>query len=276
MMTSASPPSDSQLAEYDFLGHLAALETLPDFEAAVAPYCSQVFETQSVLAVRYYRDRQPDVLFRWIPGAALRQTFDSYYRGLGFMLDPFYQLALRSPDFAVHQLREIAPDRFETSEYFATYFGTTQMVDELGATLRLDADSAVHLSLGRSAGHKRFPARQVRHFKLLARAIMPKLRAVALQADPSRQAAPGFVDLHLRFRNLRIAGQAALSDRQAEIAALIVQGHSSRAIGLKLAISEQTVKVHRRNIFKKLGISSQSQLFDLLISGLSHLAAETG
>nr|WP_254868549.1 helix-turn-helix transcriptional regulator [Phaeobacter sp. HF9A] len=54
--------------------------------------------------------------------------------------------------------------------------------------------------------------------------------------------------------------------REAEVAALIVQGHSSRAIGLKLGISVQTVKVHRRTLYKKLSISSQNELFGLLVS----------
>jgi len=48
------------------------------------------------------------------------------------------------------------------------------------------------------------------------------------------------------------------------VATLIVQGHSSRAIGYKLGISSNTVKVHRRNLYKKLNISSQSELFGLL------------
>ncbi|MDK3018889.1 helix-turn-helix transcriptional regulator [Pseudodonghicola flavimaris] len=260
---------EDTIAEYDFLGRIAALDTLAAFQQATVAYCSHVFDTQSVLAIRYHRDRQPDVLFRWLPDAALQATFDRYYARLGFMLDPFYRLALDSPGLAAHQLREIAPDRFETSDYFASYFGTTQLVDELGATLRVDADTAVHLSLSREAGQSRFPARLARRFKLMARVLLPKLRALSLRADPEPAAAPGFVDLNHRFRTLRIDDAPALSDRQAEIAALIVQGHSSRAIGLKLGISDQTVKVHRRNMFKKLQISSQSQLFGLLISGVS-------
>ena len=38
-------------------------------------------------------------------------------------------------------------------------------------------------------------------------------------------------------------------------------GHSARAIGEALRISNETVRVHRRNIYEKLGISSQGELF---------------
>ncbi|MCE8511182.1 helix-turn-helix transcriptional regulator [Ruegeria pomeroyi] len=60
------------------------------------------------------------------------------------------------------------------------------------------------------------------------------------------------------------SGEEQISVREAEVAALIVQGHSSRAVGYKLGISSNTVKVHRRNLYKKLNISSQSELFGLL------------
>ncbi|MGL4490227.1 MAG: helix-turn-helix domain-containing protein, partial [Rhizobiaceae bacterium] len=45
------------------------------------------------------------------------------------------------------------------------------------------------------------------------------------------------------------------------------QGHSSESIGLQLGISTGTVKVHRRNIYRKLAITSQTQLFTLFFPG---------
>ena len=54
-----------------------------------------------------------------------------------------------------------------------------------------------------------------------------------------------------------------LTAREAAIIELVLQGHSSESVGLHLGISTGTVKVHRRNIYRKLGISSQTQLFSL-------------
>ena len=75
-------------------------------------------------------------------------------------------------------------------------------------------------------------------------------------------------DLIDRYQNISGDGTKALSRREAEIAALIAQGHSSRAAGLCIGISDQTVKVHRRNIYKKLQISSQNELFSLLVENM--------
>jgi DNA-binding CsgD family transcriptional regulator len=59
----------------------------------------------------------------------------------------------------------------------------------------------------------------------------------------------------------RLTNAHSLTAREAAIIELVLQGHSSESIGLNLGISTGTVKVHRRNIYRKLGISSQTQLF---------------
>lgn len=55
----------------------------------------------------------------------------------------------------------------------------------------------------------------------------------------------------------------ALSDREREVCALLLSGCTSDAIALRLRISRHTVRDHRKNIFRKLEISSLAQLFAL-------------
>jgi DNA-binding NarL/FixJ family response regulator len=52
-----------------------------------------------------------------------------------------------------------------------------------------------------------------------------------------------------------------LSPREQTIVSLLLRGHSTLSIAYSLNIAEGTAKVHRRNIYEKLGISSQGQLF---------------
>ena len=56
-----------------------------------------------------------------------------------------------------------------------------------------------------------------------------------------------------------------LSNRQAEVAILILQGHSSESVALMLNISPQTVKVFRKQLYKRCKITSQAELFSLLM-----------
>ncbi|MFN3575403.1 MAG: helix-turn-helix transcriptional regulator, partial [Tabrizicola sp.] len=53
--------------------------------------------------------------------------------------------------------------------------------------------------------------------------------------------------------------------RQVEVALLILQGHSTASIALQLQISPQTVKVFRRQLYARCGLSSQAELFGLLM-----------
>lgn len=53
---------------------------------------------------------------------------------------------------------------------------------------------------------------------------------------------------------------ASLTNRELEIAELLLQGLSNKAIAKKLYISEKTVKTHTSHIFKKLGIKHRYEL----------------
>ena len=54
-------------------------------------------------------------------------------------------------------------------------------------------------------------------------------------------------------------GAPALSERESVVLEAVARGLSNREIGRQLWISEQTVKFHLRNIYRKLGISSRTE-----------------
>ena len=55
-----------------------------------------------------------------------------------------------------------------------------------------------------------------------------------------------------------------ISKRERDIIRLLILNHSSKAIAEKLGISSNTVDTHRRNILKKLNISSTGELIGML------------
>lgn len=55
-----------------------------------------------------------------------------------------------------------------------------------------------------------------------------------------------------------------LSQREREVAVLIVRGYSVAAVSRKLFISENTVRGHTKNIYRKLDVHSKQQLIDLV------------
>lgn len=56
---------------------------------------------------------------------------------------------------------------------------------------------------------------------------------------------------------------APLSEREREVADLLLLGCSSDAIALRLGISRYTVKDHRKSIFRKLDVTALAELFAL-------------
>ena len=63
-------------------------------------------------------------------------------------------------------------------------------------------------------------------------------------------------------------GESVLTERERQVSQLLLRGHSSKSIARQLDIAPGTVMVHKRNLFSKLDISSQYELFSLLIDQL--------
>lgn len=74
-------------------------------------------------------------------------------------------------------------------------------------------------------------------------------------------------DLHTQDQTAlarRSANYELLSEREAEIAARLIQGKTYKTIASELFLSENTIKFHVKNIYGKFHISSRTQLIQLL------------
>ena len=66
-------------------------------------------------------------------------------------------------------------------------------------------------------------------------------------------------------------GAGILTVREREIAAFTLKGQSAESAGQILGISPGTVRIHRRNIYAKLQINSQGELFSRFLRTLTDL-----
>lgn len=101
--------------------------------------------------------------------------------------------------------------------------------------------------------------------KELLEKIFPVLKSVLIKQFEIK---PNSYEHHFlpgheeRFRGF---GSECLTKRERDVVHLILIGHSSNSIAAKLCVSLSTVKTHRRNIYYKLKISSQAELFSLFL-----------
>lgn len=196
------------------------------------------------------------------------EVIDRYLDG-AYLLDPFYVAYRASRPCAFLHLRDVAPDQFARSTYSRQYYSTLKLEDE--AAFLIDLPSGKHLfySIGRLNNEPKFSARDVRAL----RRILPVFAAMNRRhfADDN-YAGPGREGQNATEVDAALAafGAETLTEREREIAILVLKGHSSKSIARATDIAPGTVKIHRKNIYRKLEISSQSELFARFLSALAN------
>ena len=218
--------------------------------------------------VLLYRDgKPPRILYNdWRTDKGL-SDIQHYLQG-PYRLDPFYQLVARNGDDGLYRLSQIAPS-FKDTDYYRDYYQHSGLQDEFNFFVSLDGTSKIAISLARRRSREPFSARDetmleqarpavrtavYRHFK--------EFRPESLNdGGSSLQSA-----LALAVQNF---GRSILTDRECQVTQLILFGYSVKGAASKLGISPATVKLHRSNLYSKLDISSQSELFSLFIDAVS-------
>ena len=115
--------------------------------------------------------------------------------------------------------------------------------------------AAVHLCFGRllqARGRRQLAVAQFRHAHDLYRGAgaQPYLRRVESHLSESG----------IREHAVKDQSSLSLTEREQDIAALVVKGMTNREVAAELYISTKAVEYHLRNIYGKLGVSSRGEL----------------
>ncbi|WP_234218443.1 LuxR C-terminal-related transcriptional regulator [Ruegeria pomeroyi] len=257
------------LTERDILRLRRAMATVgtPAFFPAYRRLFRARMPFATFLMFRFDPGKAPMMLDAWLmakklPSSALTEYVDNTYA-----FDPFFQFRDLPRGGGLYRLPEIAPDRFFSSEYYLEYYRKTGLCDEVGLLAPLPSGTRLHLSISRFDEMGPYRRREILCLKHHAPVLLELLTQHVTLLDPRRADGapvemPSLAELIRSHAREKLA--IGLTKREAQIAALVMQGHSNGSAALTLDIARETSKVHRRNLYRKLAISSQSELFGLL------------
>ena len=228
------------------------------------------FDNSVVFA--YYKTEKPLCIYHTFSVAQRVVFVDEYLKG-PYLLDPFFTACSRQVDSGLYRLRDIAPDRFYQSEYYRSYYIRTGLSEELCYIFYLPTGVAVVISLMRSESSSRFSARQFRLLNNVSPVVISLAKRHWQNIPDSLygETATGdnFHDHESIANTVGILFGQRITPRETEVVVQVLEGHSSESIAQSLGISVGTVRIHRRNIYAKLQISSQQELFSIFYKNIT-------
>ncbi|MFD1333148.1 helix-turn-helix transcriptional regulator [Methylopila musalis] len=228
-------------------------------------------------AFAYPGEQRPLLLHDNLGGVAPPEIMRNYLSGT-YLLDAVYSACLRGAPEGLHRLSELAPDEFFGGDYYNSpdvhpciSMETGSLAEEIVFLATPGDGLYVAYSLLRQAQSGAFSKDEFARLAAaapLATALMRQHWRTLAPPQPAPRIVDGEAVVERAFRTF---APAELTPREQTIVSLILRGHSSLSIGNNLAIAEGTVKIHRKHIYAKLGISSQTELFNLFVR---HILAE--
>ena len=248
-----------------------------DFALQLAAALTRLVPLESIIISHERQGRPPLLLHQQGVPEQYRDAIINRYFTCDYLLDPFCLAVESGLAEGFYHLAEIAPDDFFSSEYYKNYYLKTNCGEDSYYIVDLLDQSKITVCMyhGLSAGS--FTQDQLgllRSVEPVVRALVGQFALAGLNSASTEVALSGIgqpqpsinQQLEAAFINF---GSALLSEREREAAHLILRGHSVKSAARVLELSAETVRMHRKNLYAKLGINSQAELFALFIEGLT-------
>lgn len=225
-----------------------------------------VVEHEGTCLIAFHKDARPEIMHHTLEPAGARHYLDRYLAG-PYLLDPLYQLAMRRNKPSLCRFRDELPDRFRSSEYYRQYCERTHLLDEMDFLADVSPETTVALVVGRRV--RMFSRMELQRLELIEPTVQACMGQI-WRRHSARKGKKTTDNVHKRLTECFDGfGKKTLTNRERQISQLLLRGHSSKSVARELNIAPGTVMVHKRNLFAKLGISSQYALFSIFIDDLS-------
>ncbi|MBZ9772237.1 LuxR C-terminal-related transcriptional regulator [Mesorhizobium sp. CO1-1-8] len=251
----------------------AIIETLddPELPCSVAKSLSTLLTFDECRQILYAGESRPTVVFDSLQEHTHRSGIANYVSN-SYIINPTYRMYRSGKLTGPYRMRDIAcfnENDVDLEKYRIIVLPTEEIGfvtegmpagnEELCVGLAMPDGTCAMISLSRKRSSKGYMPEEVGRIG----SVVPFLTAA----------------FRRYWQKTRVAsspepkGFKLLSPREREIVDLLMKGHSTLSISLRLNISTTTVKTHRKNLYAKLSISTQYELFSLCTNALHHRPA---
>jgi DNA-binding CsgD family transcriptional regulator len=223
----------------------------------------------------YHRDLPPRILYHEIPEHAIPSQVDEYLEG-PYSEDPFYQTSMHQPRAKIYRLSRVTMGKLQDSSYYRDYYGDTGTCDEAIYLSKLHGGNVINLSMMRLPEQGPFSDEEYETLYLLAEPVSELIKSHTEHNDfaVTNLIQPGIDhQIDLAFRTF---GASMLSPREKDVLELMLRGYGTGISAERLSIAVETVRRHRKSIYRKLDVSSQTDLFSLFLNAMSCLGEAGG
>lgn len=255
----------------------SALESVQsnDFLAIMASGLQGFTSFKNFIVFAYQEGFSAELIFTNLDLEGLRRQMRPYTDGL-YLLDPFYVADMNQHREGLLRLAEVAPEDFDQSEFYLAFYAAVDVLDELHYVVTLAPGRSVHIFIERELPSQKFSNTDCARLAGLESIVTSAVRAHWRWRDgvlprPSTSPIQSAGGIDGVIRNMK---PGELTQREVEVIGLSLRGHSAKLIARELGISEGTVTNHKRHVYEKLGVHSQSQLFSMFLNTLSAAQGE--
>lgn len=223
----------------------------------------------------YHKDLPPRVLHHEIPAHALQAQVQDYLEG-PYQEDPFYQTSMNRPKSRIYRLERVTAGRLESSDYYRHYYADTGTVDEAIFLSVLEGGNVINLSMMRLPSQGNYTEEEYQVLYSLADSVSELMRKHSEFESFAVQnlIQPGIDhQIDLAFKTF---GSSLLSPREKDVLELMLRGYGTDVSASRLSIARETLRRHRKSIYRKLDVNSQTDLFSLFLNSMSCLGEAAG
>jgi DNA-binding CsgD family transcriptional regulator len=197
----------------------------------------------------------------------ITNRLSDYNEGL-YLLDPFYQKAAVN-ESGFFRLIDISPEEYFESEYYNHFYKHTNIIDETRFIVSVDDGTSMQVLAARTDLSPKFQDLEIASLGIMQPLLEEYCRAHFARAERKYpESPPGADQFDLRDKIAGMPG-AQLTSREIDTIELMLKGHSTKSLARVLNIDDGTVSNHKRNVYQKLNIHSQAQLFSLFLQSLA-------